>query len=71
MNDVNDKKDKVKTLAVFSQRLAGYLMLRGFVLADMRPDREGTGKNIFFFKDTEKIRQVMTEFHDFKLQESR
>ena len=51
-----------KTLTIFNQRLAGYLMLNGFVLADMRKDRNGTERNLFFFKDSEAIRQRMTDY---------
>lgn len=50
---------ETKTVTIFRQRLVGYLLLRGFVLAGMRPDREGTGRNVFFFKDTPEIRKAM------------
>lgn len=55
-----------KTLAVFNQRLAGYLMLNGFVLAGMRKDKNGSERNIFFFKDSETIRKEMTGFKNTK-----
>jgi len=54
-----------KTLTIFGQRMTGYLLLRGFVLAGMRPDREGSGRNVFFFKDTPDIRRAMNDYKDF------
>lgn len=57
-----------KTLTIFNQRLAGYLMLNGFVLADMRKDRNRTERNLFFFKDSEAIRQRMTDYKNTQLQ---
>lgn len=58
---------ETKTVTIFRQRLVGYLLLRGFVLAGMRPDREGTGRNVFFFKDTPEIRKAMRQFKDFDM----
>lgn len=58
--------DKVKTVTIFNQKLAGYLMLKGFVLAGMRPDRDGSGRNLFFFKDSEELRKRMNSFKSMK-----
>ena len=51
-----------KYVTVFSQKLAGWLMLNGFVLGQMRPDNEGSGRNIFFFKNSPEIRRKMYEY---------
>lgn len=61
-----DKKDN-KYMQIFSQRLAGYLMLNGFVLGNMRPDNKGGGKNVFFFKNTPEIRSAIDEYKSLKL----
>lgn len=43
--------------------MAGYLMQKGYVLIDMRPDiKSSSGKNIFLFKDTPQIRQSMNDY---------
>lgn len=51
MNDWRNKllsnTDK-KNYIVYNQRMAGYLMQRGFVLIDMRPDLKNTRRNVFF-----------------------
>lgn len=60
---MNIKKDAT-TITIFSQRLAGYLMLNGFVLADMRPDRNGSGKNVFFFKNSNDIINCINKYNN-------
>lgn len=54
------KKNTMKT--IFSQKLAGNLMQKGFVLVDMRPNKDGTGKNVFFFKDTPELNNAIAEY---------
>lgn len=44
-----------KYFTVFSQRLAGHLMLSGFRLAEMRRDEKGSMMNIFFFVNTPEL----------------
>lgn len=51
---------KMKT--IFSQRLCGSLMMRGFVLVDMRPNTDGTGRNVFFFNDTPELNNAIAEY---------
>ena len=56
---ITDRKD----LIIFNQRMAGYLMLKGYVLLDMRPDiNSSSGKNVFVFKDTPQIRNSMSDY---------
>lgn len=47
---------------IFSQRLAGYLMMRGFILINMRPNNDGSGKNVFFFKTTPELESAINEY---------
>lgn len=55
-------KEKIKTQIVFNQKLSGYLMLRGFVLVDMRPDTHGSGRNVFFFKDSPELHKAIDDY---------
>lgn len=55
MNDI-----KMKT--IFNQRMCGYLMMKGFVLAAMRPNEDGSGKNVFYFKKSEELLSAMNEY---------
>ena len=56
---ITDRKD----LIIFNQRMAGYLMLMGYVLLYMRPDiNSSSGKNVFVFKDTPQIRNSMSDY---------
>lgn len=52
------KKNKI----IYNQKMAGYLMHRGFVLIDMRPDLKNTGRNVFFFKDTSQLKSAIDEY---------
>lgn len=49
-------------ITIFSQRLACYLMYRGFVLGGMRPDIEGSGRNLFFFKNSNHIQDEIKKY---------
>lgn len=59
--EVNIDKN-VKTITIWSQKLAGYLMLNGFVLVDMRKDKYGTDKNVFFFNNSDAIRKKIKQY---------
>lgn len=47
---------------IFSQKLAGLLMLKGFVLKYMKPDKYNPSRNIFVFNDSEELKKVLDEF---------
>lgn len=51
---------KMKT--IFSQRLAGHLMIKGFVLVGMEQGRNNSGKNVFYFNDSDELRTAMDEY---------
>ncbi len=61
MNDIR----KVNCKAIFSQRLAGYLLMKGFVLAESRKDYKNPEKNIFFFYESVELLNAMTEYTHF------
>lgn len=55
--------ERKKDIVIFNQRMAGYLMLKGYVLLEMRPDIKSTShKNIFIFRDTPQLRQSMSDY---------
>lgn len=41
--------------------MAAQLMLRGFVLQGMDKNKSNERKNIFYFKDSEELKQIMSE----------
>lgn len=49
-------------ITIFSQRLAGYLMYKGFVLGNIKPDDDRSGRNVFFFKNSENIQKTIKEY---------
>lgn len=59
--------EQKKLKHIFSQRLAGYLMLRGFVLLkvsdDLRPGKRG---HVFIFNESEEIRNAINDYSNIK-----
>lgn len=51
---------KMKT--IFSMKLAGLLMQKGFVLVEMKPNTNGSGKNVFYFNDSPSLEQAISEY---------
>jgi hypothetical protein len=52
-----------KEYIVFSQRLAGELMIRGFVLKRMdKTMRNDSNRNIFFFNESEDLLKFITDY---------
>ena len=51
---------KMKT--IFSMKLAGVLMQNGFVLVDMKPNTNGSGKNVFYFNDSSDLEKIVTQY---------
>jgi hypothetical protein len=52
-----------KEYIVFSQRLAGELMIRGFVLQRMDRTTKGDSKrNVFFFNESEGLLRFIKEY---------
>ena len=48
---------------VFSQRLAGYLMQKGFVLLRMNLNLDDKRKHVFLFKDTSAISEAIENYN--------
>ena len=53
---------KQKFMVVYSLRMAGYLMMHGFVLMDLREHIDGSGKKEFYFINSQKLKKVMEEY---------
>lgn len=49
---------------VFSMKLAGILMQKGFVLMDMRPNEKNESKKVFYFKNSIQLDQAIQEYLD-------
>lgn len=47
---------------VFNMRLAGYLMQRGFVLMDIAENRNGSGRKVFYFKESNALQGAIQEW---------
>lgn len=51
-----------KSFIIYSQKMAGYLMQKGFVLINMQPDLKKSGRNVFFFKDSPQLKAAIDEY---------
>lgn len=47
---------------VFSLRLAGFLMLNGFPPTGTDSDRKGSGRMVFYFKDTPELEAMVGNY---------
>lgn len=47
---------------IYNMKMAGYLMLKGFVLLDIATNTNGTGKKVFFFKQSPELEKSMKEY---------
>jgi len=55
----------IKEFSAYSQRLAGFLMMRGFVVKLMRQDMK-TRRNIFIFNDNDELQRVIKEYSNLR-----
>jgi len=55
----------IKETGTYSQRLAGYLMMKGFVVKLMRQDMK-TRRNIFIFNDSEELQKTIKNYIEIK-----
>lgn len=60
------KFNKYTNYTIFSPRLAGYLMLKGFILLGMEEHKEKPGKNVFFFHDSVELQEAINSYHAFR-----
>ena len=55
-------KNKEQCFPIYNQRLAGFLMQKGFVLMDMKPNQKYTGRNVFYFIDSVALKDSVDEY---------
>lgn len=57
-------KDTRKSRLIFDAKIARKLLKQGFVVIDIKPNRENMEKSIFVFENTEEFKQALTQIMD-------
>lgn len=52
-------------MAIMSLKMAGYLAFQGNILLEAKPDKNGSGRKVFLFANTEKLRNDMSNYQEF------
>ena len=63
MVNINEK-DTRKSRLIFDAKIARKLLKMGFVVIDIKPNRENTDKSIFVFENTEEFKQKLAQVMD-------
>ena len=58
------EKDMRKSRLIFDAKIARKLLKMGFVVIDIKPNRENTEKSIFVFENTEEFKQALAQIMD-------
>ena len=64
MNDVSSKGYEFQP--IFTLRLAGYLMMRGFVILSIGKNLKYTDKNVFYFRKSPELQQAIYDYSAIK-----
>lgn len=56
------EQKKAATFPVYLQKMAGFLMYRGFVLVDIAPNNKTPNKNVFFFRESAEIQEAISDY---------
>lgn len=59
-----NEKDTRKSRLIFDAKIARKLLKMGFVVIDIKPNRENTDKSIFVFENTEEFQQTLAKIMD-------
>lgn len=59
---MRDNKNEINTSIIYSQRLAGFLMQRGFVLVDLLKNAYKENKNVFVFNNSSSLQDAIEEY---------
>lgn len=51
-----------REFTVFSQTLAGFLMMRGFVLKRMTQSKKDFNRNVFIFNESDELLNALKEY---------
>ncbi len=57
-------KDTRKSRLIFDAKIARKLLKQGFVVIDIKPNRENTDKSIFVFENTDAFQQGLSQLMD-------
>ena len=57
-------EDTRKSRLIFDAKIARKLLKQGFVVTDIKPNRENTDKSIFIFENTEEFKVALQELMD-------
>lgn len=58
------EKDTRKSRLIFDAKIARKLLKMGFVVIDIKPNRENTDKSIFVFENTDEFKVALTKVMD-------
>ena len=61
---MNDKKDTRKSRLIFDAKMARKLLKQGFVVIDIKPNRENADKTIFVFENTDEFKVALEKLMD-------
>ena len=56
-NNTDKKEAEKKAFPIYNQKLAGFLMMSGYRLMGMEENKKYKGKNVFYFMESQKIRE--------------
>ena len=57
-----------KNIVIFQQKVAGFLMLHGFVLKKIeKSNKENSIRNVFIFNDSDELKKWINEYDNFML----
>ena len=59
-----NEKDTRKSRLIFDAKIARKLLKMGYVVIDIKPNRENTDKSIFVFENTEEFKKALAEILD-------
>jgi hypothetical protein len=59
-----NEKDTRKSRLMFDAKIARKLLKMGYVVIDIKPNRENTDKSIFVFENTDEFKQALTQIMD-------
>ena len=59
-----NEKDTRQSRLIFDAKIARKLLKMGFVVIDIKPNRENTDKSIFVFENTDEFKQALAQIMD-------
>jgi len=62
---LESNRSELKTFYVKSMKLAGYLMMKGFVLHNVKPE-ENSNRNIFLFTNSPQLLKAIEQYKQTK-----